>query len=103
MLCLTCIIAIEEVVAIEEVYEWQDSKGVRHFSTSSPHPESIPAKLPPIMREKEVKAQLRLEGCDNHGGVDCVAGSDEDGSAICKDGYRDPVTEFVKVCPLTAE
>lgn len=35
--------------------------------------------------------------CSSHGGVNCSAGSDWDGSAICKDGWRDSSEKYSSV------
>jgi len=32
--------------------------------------------------------------CGSHGGVDCPAGPDSDGSVICNDGYRDSSIKY---------
>ena len=35
------------------------------------------------------KVEAISGACSYHGGVDCNAGSDHDGSVICNDGWRD--------------
>lgn len=32
--------------------------------------------------------------CSHHGGVDCSAGADSDGSVICSDGWRDSSVSY---------
>ena len=34
--------------------------------------------------------------CSYHGGVNCIAGMDDDGSTICNDGWRDSDELFDK-------
>lgn len=36
--------------------------------------------------------------CSSHGGVNCAAGADSDGSVICHDGWEDSSVEYYKVC-----
>ncbi len=39
--------------------------------------------------------------CSWHGGVDCSAGADFDGSVICNDGWRDSSVTYVRDDPVT--
>ena len=41
--------------------------------------------------------------CSWHGGVSCGAGSDWDGSVICKDGWRDSSVDYSDVCTETCK
>lgn len=43
--------------------------------------------------------------CSSHGGVDCEAGRDQDGSVICKDGWRDSSCSYDEVskCSFPSE
>lgn len=36
--------------------------------------------------------------CSHHGGVNCGAGPDSDGSVICNDGWRDSSVGYSEVC-----
>lgn len=87
----------------DEIYKWVDSEGREHYSTSVDGKTQTPANLPPIEREnidqriaelKEIGAQT----CDPHGGVDCSAHEDSDGSVICQDGYRQSKQAFQSYC-----
>lgn len=39
--------------------------------------------------------------CSRHGGVNCSAGRDTDGSVICNDGWRDSSCDYISSCPLS--
>ena len=40
--------------------------------------------------------------CSHHGGVDCSAGADSDGSCICNDGWRDSSCSYNSSCSITS-
>ena len=82
-----------------EIYKWEDAKGNWHYSTKpEPDKKAKPAVLPPIMRGENKQAAPKLQTCDDHGGVDCEKGPDTDGSAVCRDGYKDVSTRFIFSC-----
>lgn len=101
------------VVALEgfaeaQVYEWTDPRGVRHFSSEKQGDNFKKADLPPLLREKTVKTSIKssassvkpLHGCAEHGGIDCQAGADSDGSVVCTDGFRDAVARYRFSCSM---
>ncbi len=57
--------------------------------------------LPEIMRtgRPAVKVKRALH-CGEHGGLNCEAGPDADGSVICRDGYRATTAMYRWSCPL---
>lgn len=73
-----------------------------HFSTK-PVKGKEPAKLPEVdkvnidQQIKRIKAQTP-KNCASHGGIDCEAGKDGDGSVICMDGFKGSVLSFSKKC-----
>lgn len=81
-----------------EVYKWTDETGTVHYSTSKQDDQAAPVKLPKIMKgDVKIPESLKIT-CVDHGGINCSAGPDEDGSVVCQDGYRDAVTRFVFNC-----
>ena len=78
----------------DNVYKWEDDAGVVHFSTKAPHPNAKPADLPPINRGEVKLATRKLISCDQHGGINCQAGPDTDGSVICYDGFSAASARF---------
>ncbi len=80
------------------IYKWKDENGVVHFTTEKPFKEAKPADLPELMHgEVKIVKQVRTS-CKNHGGIDCQAGPDTDGSAICRDGFRKADTRYRLSC-----
>ena len=81
-----------------QVYKWEAPDGTIHYSTTPPRAGARPAQLPKIMRG-EVKATGRkLISCEKHGGINCQAGPDSDGSVVCYDGFRDASPRFRFSC-----
>lgn len=78
----------------EPIYRWQDDQGVVHYSSDKPNAAAKPADLPRITRGDMRMASPRLETCDTHGGVNCQAGPDTDGSVICFDNYTGAAALF---------
>ncbi|MCB0319858.1 MAG: hypothetical protein KDD60_02965 [Bdellovibrionales bacterium] len=78
------------------VFSWEDESGVLHFSSKKGDPKAQQAKLPAINRGEVQLVKRKLLSCSNHGGINCQAGADEDGSVICYDGFRDsaPIYRF---------
>ncbi|MCB0332329.1 MAG: DUF4124 domain-containing protein [Bdellovibrionales bacterium] len=80
------------------VYKWQDENGVVHFTTEKPFQEAKPVELPKLMRGEVKLVKRNLISCSNHGGTDCEAGPDTDGSVICRDGFRKAHTRYRLSC-----
>lgn len=92
-----------ELVLAQSIYVWTDEEGHKHYSTTPDHPGSVPSNLPQIQRENIEKNIQKLKAetppsCDKHGGVDCSAGADSDGSVICRDDYRNAKLPFRFEC-----
>lgn len=87
----------------DEVYRWTAPDGTVHYSTTPPESGAAPAKLPTVRHEDLDKKIERIRSstppnCESHGGVDCAAGADADGSVICRDGYREAILPFRFSC-----
>ena len=95
---LVSILLLSSQAFASPVYKWKDASGQVHFSSEKPFDGAKPADLPPIMRaEVPVMAKATL-GCQSHGGTDCQAGADKDGSVICYDGFREATQRFRMTC-----
>lgn len=81
-----------------DIYEWIDSKGVKHYSTYDRPEGSRKAELAPIKRVPITTNPKLLKSCIKHGGNDCAKGADEDGSVICRDGFRESGARFIFSC-----
>ena len=82
----------------DNVYKWVDDQGVTHFSSKPPTKGAKPAKLKEISRgDVAIPAKL-LKSCKQHGGIDCAAGADKDGSVVCYDGFKDAAARFTMSC-----
>jgi Domain of unknown function (DUF4124) len=87
----------------QEIFQWTDEDGITHYSSKKEKQDAIKAKLPELGRENlnrkiEKLNQIIPETCDSHGGINCEAGADADGSVICFDDYRDSATTFLSMC-----
>jgi hypothetical protein len=85
----------------EEIYRWTDANGRVHYSSNQQT--EAAATLPTIQRENldQKIASIRQNispSCSTRGGIDCTRGSDDDGSVICVDGFRDASTRFANHC-----
>ncbi|MFM1847116.1 MAG: hypothetical protein RL417_590 [Pseudomonadota bacterium] len=81
-----------------QVYKTVDKDGNVQYSSTPPAKGAKPADLPKIMRAEVKLTEKRLETCDKHGGVNCQAGADADGSVICYDGFTEASTRFRFSC-----
>lgn len=98
---LLSLLLINFSLLAEEIYQWTDSNGVTHFSTKKSSTDAKKAELPDIMKaEVKVPKDLLLT-CSTHGGIDCQAGADQDGSVVCSDGFRDSSERHIFSCKST--
>lgn len=81
-----------------QVFTWEDENGTVHFSSNPNDPRAKQAKLPEINRGDVQVVKPKLISCSAHGGIDCQAGSDEDGSVICHDGFRGASPRYRFTC-----
>ncbi|MCO6431264.1 MAG: DUF4124 domain-containing protein [Deltaproteobacteria bacterium] len=95
---LSAIFPMREAVCADKVYKRVDKDGVVHYSTKPSGPESKVADLPPIMRGELKLPESQMLSCGSHGGIDCTAGPDRDGSVVCLDGFRDSAQRFSFSC-----
>ena len=102
LLIIPLLLMITTTSSADNVYKWVDNKGRVRFSTTPPNKNAKPAKLPPIIKREILADVPKLETCSVHGGVDCQAGADTDGSVICVDGFRNAAAIHRFTC-LTAK
>ena len=81
-----------------DIYKYVDSKGNTHYTTTPPNSGAKPAQLPQIQKVNPAPKVVKDTTCLKHGGIDCQAGADKDGSVICTDGYRDATARFRFSC-----
>ncbi len=82
----------------QEIFKSTDDQGKVTYSSRPSTAGSTPAKLPRI-----AKVPMKLEKnlpstCTMHGGINCAAGADADGSVICFDGHKDAVSRYNFSC-----
>lgn len=82
------------VVYSDPVYTWKDESGVVHYSNARTNKSARPVDLPEIMRGEVKLTKKQGSTCAKHGGMNCHAGPDEDGSVICYDGHRESTERF---------
>lgn len=82
----------------DSIYKSTDKDGRVRYSTRAPSADAKPADLPEIMRGEVKLVDQKLVSCDKHGGVNCQAGADSDGSVICLDGFRESSARFRFTC-----
>jgi Domain of unknown function (DUF4124) len=87
----------------DPVYRWEAPNGSVHYSSKPPHQGAKPADLPPIMKGDIKLSKTYFISCDQHGGLNCNAGADQDGSVICNDGFKNSSLRHKKVCGGDAE
>lgn len=103
LVVIACGVFHTSVALAEEIYSWKDESGTVHFSTIPKSNKAKPTELPEINREnlndriQAIKSSVPPT-CIKHGGIDCNAGKDLDGSVICIDGFKDSVEPFVFAC-----
>ncbi|MBN8548391.1 MAG: DUF4124 domain-containing protein [Deltaproteobacteria bacterium] len=91
--------ALHSLAAAESVvYKSTDKDGNVVYSSKPPAKGAKPADLPPIMRGEVKLVEQKLTTCDKHGGVNCPAGPDSDGSVICLDGFKEASARFRFTC-----
>ena len=80
------------------VYKVTDKNGNTTYTSKAPNKNAKPAQLPEIMRGEVKLVDQKLVNCDKHGGVNCQAGPDHDGSVICMDGFKEASTRYRFTC-----
>ncbi|MCC6932791.1 MAG: DUF4124 domain-containing protein [Deltaproteobacteria bacterium] len=97
------LLAQEQHKTASPIYQHTDEKGRVVYSNkpASDFEENI--ALPEITKEnlderiEDIKKATPLN-CENHGGVSCSLGEDQDGSVICLDGFREAEEKFIVLC-----
>ena len=82
----------------DPIYSWKDAQGTTHYSSKPVGKDAKLADLPPIMKAEMKIPQSALTTCAKHGGVNCQAGTDTDGTVICYDGFRGSMERFAFTC-----
>ena len=77
-----------------QVYKWRDGNGVTHYASKPGDAQAQMADLPRITRADVKLPATGLPSCGKHGGMDCQAGADVDGSVICVDGFKDATARY---------
>jgi hypothetical protein len=80
------------------VYKATGKDGKVTYSSKPPTKNAKPAELPEIMRGEVKLVEQKLVSCDKHGGPNCQAGPDADGSVICLDGFKNASARFRFTC-----
>jgi len=94
----TALLAVPTLSIADPIYKQQSSSGSVVYSSKKPSDAAKPHDLPEIMHGDSPIAKVNLESCNNHGGVNCQAAADSDGSVICFDGYRESSERFLWKC-----
>lgn len=82
-------------VSAQPVYRSTSPSGKSSFYTSHQRShDQEPEKLPEIKRVDIKGATVVRQTCQRHGGVNCNAGKDNDGSVVCYDGFRGSEERF---------
>lgn len=95
--CTVGIFSASAVVA-DTVYKATTKDGTVLYSNKPTTKNAKPAELPKIMRGEVKLVEQKLTTCDKHGGVNCPAGPDSDGSVICLDGFKAASARFRFTC-----
>jgi len=82
----------------EDIFKWTAEDGVVHYSTKQADPKARLAELPKITHGDYKLGKATGITCDKHGGINCQAGADADGSVICYDGFDSAVARFTFMC-----
>lgn len=89
---------LPSVVLASPVYKVVGKDGKVTYSSKPPGKDAKPAELPEIMRGEVKLVEQKLVSCEKHGGVNCQAGPDSDGSVICLDGFKGASPRFRFTC-----
>ena len=85
-------------LSAENVYRWTAPDGTVHYSTTPPNKDAKPAELPKIMKFEMKMPEMKFSSCEGHGGVNCQAGADSDGSVVCYDGFKNSSAPYRFAC-----
>jgi len=72
--------------------------GKIEYSSVPPQAGAEPAELPKLGRWKLQESAASKNTCVQHGGINCSAGPDKDGSVICFDSFADSVQRYAFEC-----
>jgi len=95
---LCALVFLTPLSAIAQVYKSVAADGSVRYTSKPPQKGAKPADLPQIMRSEVKLSTTQLKTCDQHGGVNCQAGADKDGSVICYDGFTEATARFRFTC-----
>lgn len=95
---LISFVLLLNLASADEIYKWVDEAGITHYSTSKSDQKARLADLPKFNKGEYKVASEKSFTCDKHGGINCQAGQDSDGSVICFDGFTDAAARFIFHC-----
>ncbi|MDZ4786877.1 MAG: hypothetical protein SGJ02_12460 [bacterium] len=98
LIFITSLILVSNITA-EEIYKWISEDGVAHYSNKKvAEPKAQLANLPKLNKGDFKVGSVNGMTCDKHGGINCQAGPDVDGSVVCIDGFAGAVAPFKQNC-----
>lgn len=99
LISLIVLVLCSRQLQAQGIYKWTDKDGITHYSSNkAANPKANLAKLPKINHGEVDLGKYKLKTCNNHGGIDCQAGVDKDGSVICYDGFRGAAARYRFSC-----
>lgn len=90
--------ALPTLAHTERIYRHVGEDGTVSYSSEQPLPGLAPVELPKIEKKEMRPSQAFIQSCRAHGGTNCQAGADSDGSVICFDGYRKSLAQYDEHC-----
>lgn len=91
------ILALQELRA-DPIYRAKDEKGNIFYTSKPKSADAKPADLPKLIKAPSPDSKPSGTTCIGHGGVNCQAGADSDGSVICYDNFKESLQRFVFSC-----
>jgi hypothetical protein len=84
----------------QSIYIEKKPDGSTVYTDKPKNPDlAVQKQLPQIPRYEPSNIPIqKIESCSIHGGNDCLAGPDTDGSIICSDGYKESRARYNFLC-----
>jgi hypothetical protein len=89
---------LASLATAEDPAIFKNQQDGRVIYSNKPAPGAKTAELPTLGRWNLETPEVKDVTCDQHGGVSCETGADDDGSVICMDGFRDAVLRHKFLC-----
>ena len=94
--------SISSLALCQEIYTAQDESGRVIFTNRGTEDTVGPVPLPTLGKFDPEHTKILIPStCAKHGGVDCRAGADIDGSVICGDRFKESELTFLQACSTT--